>query len=218
MLTEKKQKNLWAAVHRFKKRALKADGVERQKYLLRARRCLSALNFSFYGRDHFDDVRCWPILSVRQPWAELILRGVKVCENRTFPLPERHIHRHILLHASRQVDTLPETLRQHIGADVPCDGLPRGCIVGVVSFSPVNQQWETRPKMRALLEPWAFTGFHVWEIVAFWRFPVPIPARGALGFFNRPFDDSSILRNARAIPPTGRKGRGYDFTFFERAR
>lgn len=158
-----------------------------------------------------------PMLSVRQPWAELILRGVKTCENRSFPLPERYARRHILLHASKQVDTLPEILRQYPGADVPCDDLPRGCIVGIVSFSPVN--WESTPEAWVLLEPWAAPGLYVWEVVAFWRFPVPIPARGALGFFNRPFDDSSILRDARAIPPTGRKGRGYDFTFFEaRAR
>lgn len=212
MLTEKKQKHLWAAVHRFKRRALKTDGVERQKNLLRARRCLSALNFSFFGRDHFDYVRWWPILSVRQPWAELILRGVKPCENRSFPLPQRYDQRHILLHASKQVDTLPETLRQYPGADVSCNDLPRGCIVGIVAFSPVN--WKSAPEARVLFEPWASPDLYVWDIVAFWRFPVPIPARGALGFFNRPFDDSSILRDARAIPPTSRKGDGYDFTFF----
>lgn len=212
MLTEKQRIHLARAVRRFRERYQQAEGSERQKNLLRARRCLSAFNFGFYGRDFFRDVRCWPILSVRQPWAELILRGLKVCENRTFRLPRACMHRPILLHASKRLDALPDALRQHIGPEnVPGDDLPRGCIVGMVSFSSVGAEWRGQNAIQAILGPWALPDCFLWEIVAFWRFPIPIPARGALGFFHTPFDDSSILHDAHFLPPTSRGDGFADF-------
>lgn len=209
MLTENQRIHLARAIRRFRERFQQEEGAERQKNLLRARQCLSAFNFGLYDRDYFQDMCRLPVLSVRQPWAELILRGLKPCENRTFRLPHAYMNRPILLHAPKRIDALPDALRQHIGPEnVPGNDLPRGCIVGMVAFSPVGAEWRGQKLIQTLFGPWAMPNCFLWEIVAFWRFPVSIPARGALGFFHTTFDDSSVLHDAHFLPPTSR-GDGF---------
>ncbi len=42
-----------------------------------------------------------PVLAVKQPWAGLIAAGLKTCEIRNFPAPEKHIGQKIAIYASR---------------------------------------------------------------------------------------------------------------------
>jgi hypothetical protein len=43
-------------------------------------------------------------LSVRQPWAELLVRGIKKVEVRTWKCPREKIEKRIAIHAGKQID------------------------------------------------------------------------------------------------------------------
>lgn len=76
-------------------------------------------------------------LSLIQPFAEMLLDGRKLIENRRFSLPVRFQGKPILLHASKTPsfkDPLPEFLRDE-ASHYPSD-LPRGGIVGWCRFQP----------------------------------------------------------------------------------
>lgn len=49
-------------------------------------------------------------LAIQQPWAELILRGIKTLEIRSQPTRQRGT---ILLYASKRVSALPAVARRH---------------------------------------------------------------------------------------------------------
>jgi hypothetical protein len=73
----------------------------------------------------------FPALSVRQPWAWLIVNGVKDIENRSW---RTHLRGPLLIHASSSLDGYAENIewvRRKRGISVPLD-LARGGIVGVV--------------------------------------------------------------------------------------
>jgi hypothetical protein len=63
-------------------------------------------------------------LSIRQPWAELILRGEKDVENRSWLT---HHRGPLLIHASK---TLVRESMDEFGLDE--ETIPRGALVGVV--------------------------------------------------------------------------------------
>jgi hypothetical protein len=71
-------------------------------------------------------------LSVRQPWAWLIVQGIKEIENRTWPTAYRG---RLLIHASKTVDVENmDRIRQACeaeGIEMPAE-LPTGGIVGEV--------------------------------------------------------------------------------------
>lgn len=69
------------------------------------------------------------VLSVRQPWAWLIVHGVKDIENRTWSTSCRGL---VLIHAPRRVDWAADT-RDLLTRD-EIAGLPIGGIIGVVSL------------------------------------------------------------------------------------
>jgi len=116
-------------------------------------------------------------LSIRQPWAHMILHHGKDIENRTWPTKVRG---RILIHASKGMTRQQyedaawfayECRRVHLADCWPVD-LPRGGIVGSVEIVDCVQHWDS---------PW-FGG--PWGFVL--RDPRPLeftPCRGALGFF-----------------------------------
>lgn len=124
-------------------------------------------------RDALPDV---PVLSVRQPWAWLIVNGYKNIENRTWPT---RVRGRILIHASKGMTRADyEACILFImsqGMDVPVPpmiALERGGIVGettildCVSYHPSD--W--------FVGPWGF--------VVDDSKPLPFePCVGALGFF-----------------------------------
>ena len=85
------------------------------------------------------------VLSIRQPWVELILRGVKRVENRSWPTTYRG---DLIIHAGGVQTTTRQYLRELDGEDtanearagerattrprVDIDVLPFGCLAGVV--------------------------------------------------------------------------------------
>jgi hypothetical protein len=122
-------------------------------------------------------------LSIRQPWAWLIVNGFKDVENRTWPTKFRG---RICVQAGQKVvsQDFPAQLAhlQSIGIDLPID-LPRGAIVGEVtildcitmSYSP----WYCGPY-----------GFLLSDPIAYER---PLPYRGRLGLFE--VDDGYLKNN-----------------------
>ncbi len=125
-------------------------------------------------------------LSIRQPWAWLILHGGKDIENRTWSTPVRG---RVLIHASKapvdpeDLGDLFEELYIHMGMEALAERLPehceylRGGIVGSVEIVDCVERSES---------PW-FRGPFGFVL----RNPKPlpfIPYRGALGFFEVPKD------------------------------
>jgi len=75
-------------------------------------------------------------LSIQQPWAELILRGIKTIEvRRVQARPQTQIY----LYASQRLSTLPgisDLISRH---EIQADSLPRGMIVGTVDIVDCRQ-------------------------------------------------------------------------------
>lgn len=119
-------------------------------------------------------------LSIRQPWAWLIINGGKNIENRTWPTKFRG---QVLVHAAKgmtRAEYDDASLRVAMAIDskiqIPAfEVLERGGIIGSVEVVDCVQQSES---------PWFMGphGFVLWN-----RKPLPFrPLKGALGFFNVP--------------------------------
>jgi hypothetical protein len=117
------------------------------------------------------DLAKLPALSVRQPWAWLIVNGLKDIENRS----RRTHHRGpLLIHASKSSDGFTENIelvkREH-GISVPLE-VDRGGIVGVVDVIDCVEIHESK---------W-FNGHFGWVLANPRRLKLR-PCKGALGLF-----------------------------------
>ena len=145
------------------------------------------------------------IISVRQPWAWLIVAGHKDIENRTWRTSYRG---RLLIHAS--LATEPEDFpmqRQWIepcGLVIPED-LPRGAIVGAATLSHVDCGNGYQGDGLACSSPWfeGPYGFHMADAV---EFAEPIPWRGQLGL--RDISDALAAR----VPKMTAKCQRFDRT------
>ena len=110
-------------------------------------------------------------LSIRQPWADLILLHRKDIENRTWRLPSSMIGQRICVHAGKKYDEdayWPATL-----PDVPPDPDRLGAILGEITIVDCVT---THPSL------W-FYGPYGFVLEDPEPYRVPIPCRGSLGFF-----------------------------------
>ena len=117
-------------------------------------------------------------LSIRQPWAWLVVNGYKDIENRTWSARFRG---RIYVHAGQRVvaDDYPEQ-REYIteaGIIIPRD-LPRGAIVGEVTITGC---------VAASDSPW-FCGPYGFTLADPLVYEIPVPYLGRLGFF--PVDEA----------------------------
>jgi ASCH domain len=123
-------------------------------------------------------------LSIRQPWAWLIVHGIKTIENR----PRKHSHRGpVLVHASRTLDE--DAFAKLAGRfGLPGrDDLPRGGIVGQCRIVDAVTQSD---------DPW-FSG-PIGFVLAEARPVRFVPTRGALGFYAIDPADEAAARAALA--------------------
>ena len=112
-------------------------------------------------------------LGVRQPWVELILRGVKTIEIRSL---DTRVRGPIYLYASKKFSNLPAArvvLREH---ELEFRGLPAGLLVGSVEIK------DTRPAApgdtHAACVPAALLKKQfAWELRNPVRFAAPLPVR-----------------------------------------
>lgn len=130
------------------------------------------------------------LLSLRQPWAWLLVRGFKDIENRPWPTRYRG---EIAIHASRTLDSEYAAGRLLLPVDIPLpppDDLPRGAIVGLCEITACVTRSPS---------PW-FTGPYGF-VIANARPIAPIPWRGSLGLLPLP---AEIAEHVRAQAPRQR--------------
>lgn len=114
-------------------------------------------------------------LTVRQPWADLIMAGAKDVENRTWSTEHRG---HLLIHAGLVIDL--DAHRKH-GRTLKrrsAEDYPTGVLLGVVELLDVRRDSRSR---------WAQRGAWHWVIAHPQRF-APIEVRGQQGLWSYDFD------------------------------
>jgi hypothetical protein len=133
-------------------------------------------------------------LSIRQPWAELILQGRRTIEPRTWQTTYRG---RIAIHASQ---TIGEEDCVAYGLD-PAQ-VVRGALVGTVELVDVlpldKGGWETLCDQHLSLHDFPGPMFG-WRLEDPQRLPQPIPMRGRMSLFNVPDD----LTSPRPSPSEG---------------
>ena len=119
-------------------------------------------------------------LSIRQPSVELILRGEKTLELRSWPTKYRGP---LLLHASTA--RFPERTRR---AGLDPDALPYGALVGVVDLIEVipldAATYEALRTAHRGDDPYPGPPLYGWRLANPRRLPEPIPWKGKLGLFD----------------------------------
>jgi len=112
-------------------------------------------------------------LSVRQPWAELILRGIKTIEVRSL---DTQVRGAIYIYASKKLSDLPAATvaaRQH---DLDLDTLPCGLLVGSVDLHATRPA--TAADAAAACVPATVLRQHyAWQIRDPQRFTPPLAVR-----------------------------------------
>jgi hypothetical protein len=118
-------------------------------------------------------------LTVRQPWAALIVSGVKDIENRTWEPPVGVFGEEILIHAAER--------RRDDVADVPRvegDEL-RGVLLGTVIIVGAIQDSESA---------WARPDHWHWQLHGAKRLGEPVSCVGSLGFWKVPYAAARAVR------------------------
>lgn len=121
------------------------------------------------------------VLSIRQPWAWLIVTGKKKVENRTWPTKFRG---RFLVHAGKSIDKEAlRFLKMTTGIEFP-DKFHTGCVIGSVEIfdcvTSCGSQWFEGPY-----------GFLLRDAQQMH----PRPMKGRLGFFESPIDFGDVLRS-----------------------
>ena len=107
-------------------------------------------------------------LTIRQPWASLIICGEKDVENRTWTTRYRGV---LAIHAGHRFDQDLQPWQRSIVAKV--DAFPRGAIIGVVELMDIVRDSSSR---------WAEPTCYHW-VLANPRAIEPVPVRGRLGLW-----------------------------------
>jgi hypothetical protein len=112
-------------------------------------------------------------LGVRQPWVELILRGIKTVEVRS---QDTQIRGTIYLYASKKFSEFPAAVEAAQSHNLDCPALPTGLLVGSVEIAA------TRPARVSDAGPSCVPAAYLkqqfaWELRNPQRFGQPIPVR-----------------------------------------
>ncbi len=109
-------------------------------------------------------------LSVWQPWAHLLVKGIKDVENRRW----RTSHRgRLWVHAAQRLDEDAYWALSASGVPLP-EHLPCGALVGAVELVGCVRDSPSR---------WAEPGAWHWQMGKHWELPEPVPMRGRQGLF-----------------------------------
>jgi hypothetical protein len=112
-------------------------------------------------------------LAIQQPWAELILRGIKTLEIRSQPTRLRGT---IYLYASKRTSQLPaaDVAARRWNLDV--ESLPRGKVVGLVDVIDCRPS-RASDHLAACVPAELLNGHFVYQLAHPRRFDVPRPVR-----------------------------------------
>lgn len=126
----------------------------------------------------------YPVITIRQPWAALIVNGIKDVENRDWKLPDKYRNCTVLVHASAKPAFNPRLARKEmserlcaLGVDFQ-DTILAGHIVGAVRFNDCELNLQTQ-----LPSPWADRWAVWWWMIEKAMPLTPIPAKGRLNFW-----------------------------------
>lgn len=147
------------------------------------------------------------VLSIRQPWATLIMLGIKQFETRRWRTDYRG---ELVIHAAAtggqtSTDALMR-LERRLGAMPTAlaeKGYPLGALLGIVQL---DECLPISPRLIAALTPlerhlgWYQDGGFVWDLARAGRvrFAEPIPCAGRLGLWTLSPDLESTVRKALA--------------------
>ena len=126
-------------------------------------------------------------ISVKQPWAHLLVNGCKRVENRDNALPKVAAFNWIGIHAIKTKDDMDDGTIEHVRRKLDMIGSvmlwkcklssEKGHLVGAVMFGPVNP--DTAAKTPFLNYP-RTSRFH-WYIIDFVAFDKPVKLKGGQG-------------------------------------
>jgi hypothetical protein len=123
-------------------------------------------------------------LSVRQPWAELILSGHKTIEVRS---RSTSVRARVYIYAAQTLSTMPEAARSASVHGLELDALPRGLLVGSVAITGCARL-SAADSSRACFDIVHHLDHFGWELGSPQRFQNPRrPERRAQPVFFRPF-------------------------------
>ena len=111
-------------------------------------------------------------LTIQQPWAELILRGVKTLEVRSVSTPPKSVY----LYTSRKLSSLPDALRACEQYEVEIETLPCGMVVGKVDITSSRPATADDLTATCLTDPDLLADHYVWELTNPERLKSPVPA------------------------------------------
>ncbi len=122
-------------------------------------------------------------LSIRQPWANLIVTGIKTIEIRTWRPKTLVLPQIILIHAGKKVD---EEALKCFGIK---EDLPTGAIVGEALMTGVKQyssrdQWLEELEMHRNRPESFQEGLYGFVLKDYKQYAQPIPLKGQLNFFD----------------------------------
>lgn len=118
-------------------------------------------------------------LSFRQPWAELVLRGRKTMDLRTY---NTHYRGRLAIHASQTLER--DNCLRH---DLEPDGLQTGGVVGTVDLVdvvPLDEAAYQAHREEHLAGRRYRPGLYGWVLARPERLPQMVPARGRTNLFN----------------------------------
>ena len=141
----------------------------------------------------------YPAITIRQPWAALIVNGIKDVENRNWRLPDKYRNCTVLVHASAapkfsMSDADRELVaRGYHGMDLinrPAFIDLSGHIIGAVRFN--GCEWQMHHKTSRPISPWCDTESAFWWMIEKAMPIPPIPAKGKLRFWEFDYPHSIV--------------------------
>ncbi|MBQ6534616.1 MAG: ASCH domain-containing protein [Opitutales bacterium] len=156
-------------------------------------------------------------LSIKQPWAALIAAGAKDVENRTWFTSQRGT---FLIHASatRSRAEFEEAYIAYRHAADCDENFARNAVDEIsggfldAAYGQIIGCADIADCTRAQSSPWHYNGYWGFYLANARQFPKPIPALGALGFWNFDIDLDAALGVeqkryiGRALPRHGTVG------------
>jgi ASCH domain-containing protein len=112
-------------------------------------------------------------LGIQQPWAELILRGIKTLEVRSQPTRQRGT---IYLYASKRPSPLPAALAVAARHRIDVESLPFGVLVGTVNLIGCRA-CRSGDHKAACVPPQLVAGQFAWELAEPTPLAVPLAVR-----------------------------------------
>lgn len=119
-------------------------------------------------------------ISIKQPWASLIINGYKEYEFRTWKTKYRG---KILIHASQMIDKDIMTKFKHLNLE-----FPMGCIIGEVNITDclkVDSIFNKNLKKdNNIIYEGNYTNYYAFKLDKIIKYKKPIKAKGRLGIWN----------------------------------